>query len=103
MTTGAKRLAVAGDIPTASELGYPKLDMREWFAFFAPPATPPAVIEEWNRRLALAASDAAVGDVLRPLGLELETSTPAELAARVASHQIEWETRMRTAGMEPIL
>jgi tripartite-type tricarboxylate transporter receptor subunit TctC len=103
MTTGAKRLAVAGDIPTASELGYPKLDMREWFAFFAPPATPPAVIAEWNRRLALAVGDAAVGDVLRPLGLEIETSTAEELAARVASHQTEWETRMRTAGMEPVL
>ena len=103
MTTGAKRLAVAGDIPTASELGYPKLDMREWFAFFAPPATPPAIIAEWNRRLALAVGDAAVGDVLRPLGLEIETSTAAELAARVASHQTEWEARMRTAGMDPVL
>lgn len=103
MTTGAKRLMVANDIPTASELGFPKLDMREWFAFFAPPATPPAIISEWNRRLALAVGDAAVGDVLRPLGLELETSTPAELGARVASHQMEWETRMKTAGMAPVL
>ena len=103
MTTGAKRLQVANDIPTASELGFPKLDMREWFAFFAPPATPSAVISEWNRRFSLAIGDAAVGDVLRPLGLEIETSTPAELAARVASHQMEWEARMRTVGMEPVL
>jgi tripartite-type tricarboxylate transporter receptor subunit TctC len=103
MTTGSKRLAVAGDIPTASELGYPKLDMREWFALFAPPATPPAIISEWNRKLALAVGDPAVGDVLRPLGLEIETSTPAELGGRVASHQREWEARMRTAGMDPIL
>lgn len=103
MTTGAKRLQVANDIPTASELGYPKLDMREWFAFFAPPATPAPIIAEWNRRLSLAIGDAAVGDALRPLGLELETSTPTELAARVASHQMEWEKRMKTAGMEPVL
>ena len=103
MTTGAKRLQVANDIPTASELGFPKLDMREWFAFFAPPATPPAIITEWNRRFSLAIGDAAVGDALRPLGLELETSTPTELAARVASHQMEWEARMKTVGMEPVL
>jgi tripartite-type tricarboxylate transporter receptor subunit TctC len=103
MTTGAKRLAVASDIPTASELGYPKLDMREWFGFFAPPATPPSIISELNNRLSLAVGDPAVGDVLRPLGLEIETSTPAEFAARVASHQTEWEVRMRTAGMQPIL
>jgi tripartite-type tricarboxylate transporter receptor subunit TctC len=103
MTTGAKRLQVANDIPTASELGYPQLDMREWFAFFAPPATSPAIIAEWNRRLSLAIGDAAVGDALRPLGLELETSTPSELAARVASHQMEWERRMKNAGMDPVL
>ena len=103
MTTGAKRLTMANDIPTASELGYPKLDMREWFGIFAPPATPPAIITEWNRRFSLAIGDAAVGDVLRPLGLELETSTPAELGARLASHQTEWEGRMKTAGMEPVL
>jgi tripartite-type tricarboxylate transporter receptor subunit TctC len=103
MTTGAKRLQVANDIPTASELGYPKLDMREWFGFFAPPATPAPIITEWNRRLSLAIGDAAVGDVLRPLGLELETSTPAELGARLASHQMEWELRMKTAGMDPVL
>ena len=103
MTTGAKRLQVANDIPTASELGYPQLDMREWFAFFAPPATSPAIITEWNHRLSLAIGDAAVGDVLRPLGLELETSTPSELAARVASHQMEWERRMKNAGMDPVL
>jgi tripartite-type tricarboxylate transporter receptor subunit TctC len=103
MTTGAKRLSVANDIPTASERGYPQLDMREWFAFFAPPATPKPIIAEWNRQLGLAMSDTAVGDALRPLGLEIETSTPEELGARVASHQKEWETRMRTAGMEPIL
>lgn len=103
MTTGAKRLAVASDIPTAMELGYPQLDMREWFAFFAPPATPPAVIAEWNSRLALAIGDPAVAGVLRPLGLEIEISTPAQLGARVAAHQQEWEKRMRAVGMTPIL
>ena len=45
----------------------------------------------------------AIVDALRPLGLEIETSTPAELAARVASHQMEWEARMKTVGMERVL
>lgn len=103
MATGVKRLSVARDIPTASELGYPKLDMQEWFAFFAPPATPPAVISELNRHLALSIADAAVGDTMKPLGLEVETSTPAELGALLASHQKEWQMRMKAAGMEPVL
>ncbi len=103
MTTGARRLAVARDIPTSAELGYPKLDMDEWFAFFAPPATPPAIIADLNKKLSLAIGDGAVQDDVRPLGLEIETSTAEELAARVASHQKAWEARMKAAGMEPVL
>jgi tripartite-type tricarboxylate transporter receptor subunit TctC len=103
MTTGARRLAVAPDVPTATELGYPKLDMDEWFAFFAPPATPPALVADLNHKLSLALSDGAVQDDVRPLGLEIETSTPEELAARVISHQKAWEARMKAAGMASVL
>jgi len=103
MTTGARRLAVARDIPTSAELGYPKLDMDEWFAFFAPPATPPEIIADLNHKLSLAIGDGSVQDDVRPLGLEIETSTPEELAARVVSHQKAWEIRMKAAGMEPVL
>jgi tripartite-type tricarboxylate transporter receptor subunit TctC len=36
MATGTRRLSAAPNIPVAPELGYPSLDMEEWFAFFAP-------------------------------------------------------------------
>ncbi len=103
MHTGAKRLAVARDIPTATELGYPKLDMQEWFAIFAPPSMSPALIAEWNRIIGLVINDGPVGDVVGPIGLELATSTPAELKTLVTSHQKDWELRMKTAGMDPVI
>lgn len=104
MTTGAKRLGVARDIPTATELGYPKLEMQEWFAFFASAKTPMPIVAEWNRRLATAINDVAVVDQVRPLGLELHTSSsPDSITARIDSHRIEWEARMKEAGMKPII
>lgn len=103
LTTGAKRLAVARDIPTATELGFPKLDMQEWFGVFAPPPMSPALVAEWNRVVGLAVKDSAFGDVVGPLGLEPATSSPAELATLLASHQKDWEVRMKNAGMDPVI
>jgi tripartite-type tricarboxylate transporter receptor subunit TctC len=103
MHTGARRLAVGRDIPTATELGFPKLDMQEWFGVFAPPSMSPALVAEWNRVVGLAVKDAAFGDVVGPIGLEPATSSPAELAALLVSHQKDWEIRMKNAGMNPVI
>jgi tripartite-type tricarboxylate transporter receptor subunit TctC len=102
LTTGAQRLAVAHDIPTATELGFPKLNMEEWFAFFVPPKTPAPLVAELNQRLGAVINDPGVVDEVRPIGLDVQTSTPEELTARIEAHQRAWETRMKAAGMEPV-
>lgn len=99
MHTGSKRLAVAPDIPTAVELGYPKLDMEEWFAFFLSGRTPPAIVAAWNDKLRAAIEAPEVVAELRPLGLNIETSTPEELVERVKAHRLEWEQRLKEAGL----
>lgn len=100
--TGDKRLAVASDIPTAPELGYPWLDMVEWFAFFAAPATPAPILATWNRMLRAVIDDPGVTGDLRPLGLTVETSTADALRARIEAHRHQWEARMKNAGLQPI-
>jgi tripartite-type tricarboxylate transporter receptor subunit TctC len=100
--TGSKRLAVAPNIPTAPELGYRKLDMEEWFAFFAAPTTPQPIVETWNRTLRALIEDPDVVGELRPLGLEVATSSPDAIAAQIESHRRQWEARMRSAGLQPI-
>jgi tripartite-type tricarboxylate transporter receptor subunit TctC len=100
--TGSKRLAIAPTIPTAPELGYPKLDMEEWFAFFAARGTPPPILATWNRTLRDVIKESDVAGELRPLGLDVKTSSPEELTARIESHQQEWTARMKTAGLQPV-
>jgi tripartite-type tricarboxylate transporter receptor subunit TctC len=51
----------------------------------------------------LAVKDRAFGDVVGPLGLEPTISSPAELATLLASHQKDWEVRMKNAGMDPVI
>jgi len=100
MTTGPRRSAAASNIPTAVELGYPSLDMEEWFAFFAPPGMPAEMVEQLNRRLRGVIDDQEVVEVLKPLGLEVETSSPRELVTLIEEHRRTWQGRMAATGVQ---
>ena len=100
MTTGTRRLSVAPGIPLAAELGYPSLDMEEWFALFASPATPRAVVEQLNGRLRTIIDDREMVELLKPIGLEVETSSAAELATLVETHRKAWQGRMAATGVQ---
>jgi tripartite-type tricarboxylate transporter receptor subunit TctC len=100
MTTGARRLTVAPNIPTAAELGYPTLDMDEWFAFFGPPGMPAEMVEQMNHRLRSVIDDPEVVALMRPLGLEIDTSTPQELVALIEEHRRAWQGRMAATGVQ---
>lgn len=100
MTTAPRRLPAAPGIPTALELGYPTLDMEEWFAFFASPTTPASLVAQLNRRLRSVIEDHEVVELLKPLGLEVETSSPEELAALIDAHRRAWLSRMEATGIK---
>jgi tripartite-type tricarboxylate transporter receptor subunit TctC len=102
MTTSKRRLAVAKEIPTTSELGYNGLEVEEWFGFFARAGTPRPLIDEWNRHIGAILADRAIQAELQQIGLEVESSTPEEAAARVVAHQKAWKARMRSVGMTTI-
>ena len=100
MTTGSRRLSAAPGIPTALELGYPTLDMEEWFAFFASPSTPAPLVAQLNRRLRSVIDDREVVELLKPLGLEVETTSSDELTAMIDSHRRDWVARMEATGVK---
>jgi tripartite-type tricarboxylate transporter receptor subunit TctC len=102
ITTGSKRRAVAKGIPTARELGYASLEVVVGFACYAKAGTAAPVIDEWNRQLRTVLDDGNLKRELVQLGLDVETSTPQEVTARVISHQKEWKARMQSIGMQPI-
>ena len=100
MTTGTRRLSAAPNIPIAAELGYPSLDMEEWFAFFGPPGMSAEMVEQQTRRLRGVIDDQEVVELLKPLGLEVETSSPQELVALIEEHRRAWQGRMAATGVQ---
>lgn len=101
MTTGPNRLDVAKDIPTARELGFPTLEVVEWFGFFASPGTPEPLIAEWNRHIHAVLSDASLVGSLAQIGMAAGSSTPQEAADHLARHLAEWRQRMMAVGLQP--
>jgi tripartite-type tricarboxylate transporter receptor subunit TctC len=99
MTTGKERLKVAPNIPTATELGFPRLDMEEWFAFFVAPKTPPSIVAELNDTLRRVMEDPEMVGLMSPLGLTVKTSTPEELTALIGAHRRLWQARMEYTGV----
>ncbi|UYN96634.1 MAG: tripartite tricarboxylate transporter substrate binding protein [Enhydrobacter sp.] len=98
-TTAPQRLAVAPDIPTARELGYPGLEMLEWFAFFASRRTPPDILAGLHKALAAALADRVLAQDLAQIGMTVESSTPEQLVALIGAHQAAWRERLRIVGM----
>jgi tripartite-type tricarboxylate transporter receptor subunit TctC len=74
------RYAAMPDIPTIAET-VPGSEMSSWLGFFAPAATPTALITRLNEAMVKVLTVDAVKEKLAALGLVVAPSTPSELAA----------------------
>jgi tripartite-type tricarboxylate transporter receptor subunit TctC len=79
--TSIKRSAIAPDLPTMAESGYPGFEAVPWFGLMAPAGTPPAIIDRLNRETAKILAMPDIRKKLNDLGADVSCGTPAELAA----------------------
>jgi tripartite-type tricarboxylate transporter receptor subunit TctC len=99
-TTGLKRSKVVPELPTLDESGFPGFDVSTWYAFLVPARTPMAIV---NRLRDEAIKTVALPDVQKVMaaqGLEVETSTPRELAARIRRESAMWAGIIKDAGIK---
>jgi tripartite-type tricarboxylate transporter receptor subunit TctC len=99
-TTGIRRSKVAPDLPTIAESGYPGFDVGSWYAFFVPSKTPPYVVNKMRGAALKAVALPDVQQVMSSQGLEVETSTPQELAARIKRESAMWAGVVKDAGIK---
>ncbi|RYF29906.1 MAG: twin-arginine translocation pathway signal protein [Comamonadaceae bacterium] len=98
-TSGAQRSAFSPDVPTLSEQGYPKLVVREWFAFFLPGRAPPATLAVASQALRTAIARPALASAFAESAMVAVSSSPTELAERIAAEQRVWEPLIRAAAI----
>jgi tripartite-type tricarboxylate transporter receptor subunit TctC len=98
-TTGARRSAVAPDLPTMIEAGFPGFEVTTWYAFMVPSGTPEAIVSHIRREAIRTVKAAEVEQAMARQGLEVETSTPRELADRIRAERRTWAELIKSAGI----
>ena len=99
-TTGAKRTKVAPELPTMAEQGFPGFDVSSWYALLLPAKTPTTIVNRLHAEAVKALGAAEVQQAMSRQGLEAETSTPRELAARMAAETTVWAAVIKDAGIQ---
>jgi len=92
-----KRVALAPELPTFVELGYPNLVGENWLGFAAPAGTPREVIDRVHREVSQLAKTQEIADRLAALGITHQPMTPEEFHDYVAKLYARWQPVMKTA------
>lgn len=98
-TTALKRSKVAPDLPTLAELGFPGFNVTSWYALLVPAKTPADIVKRLHDAAVTAVASPDVQQAASRQGLEIETSTPQELAQRIKTETAVWAAVIKDAGI----
>lgn len=98
--TGKNRMAMAPDIPTIAESGYPGFEAVGWFGLVAPALTPKPIITRLNTEVVKAIHSPAVRERLTAIGFDVVTSTPEDFARYIQSEFTLWRNLTRQMGLK---
>jgi tripartite-type tricarboxylate transporter receptor subunit TctC len=95
-----KRHPVLPNIPALTEL-FPDLISETWFAMYAPPKTPTAIINQISAALAEAVKQPDVQKRLKDMGdIEAIGSTPAQMAEFMKGEKTRWSAVISEGGIK---
>ncbi|CAN5741301.1 tripartite tricarboxylate transporter substrate binding protein [soil metagenome] len=82
--TSLQRTQQMPDVPTMHELGFKGYEMTQWFGFYAPSSTPPAIVKAVSEAVMAASSRDSVRNRLTDLGID---SQPMDVATFSGFHR----------------
>jgi tripartite-type tricarboxylate transporter receptor subunit TctC len=98
--TGTKRSAVAPDVPTVAESGYPGFSAQGWFGLFAPANLPPKILETLNKAVTDALREPEVIARFEKLGVQPDPQTPAAFATFLEAESAKWGDLAKSLKLE---
>ena len=93
--TAGDRVAVAPDVPTVTELGYPQLQLSTWIGVFMRADTPDAIVARASGELNKALDMPAVRQGFAELGARVEGGSPQSFSEFVASQRMTYDVLMQ--------
>ncbi len=98
-STGARRSRLMPELPTVAESGYPGFEAGLWFGMTLPSATPKEIVQRLHRETLKALQYPDVQTAMARQGLEPESGSPAELAARIRRETATWAAVIKKTGI----
>jgi tripartite-type tricarboxylate transporter receptor subunit TctC len=92
-----KRSALAPDLPSMSESGYPDFDVASWGFFLAPAKTPPANIRKLHDDTVKALNEPGIRTKMIAAGIEPVGNESEELKAQIKTDGAYWSKVIKTA------
>lgn len=101
-STGQRRLAIAPELPTIAESGFPGFDVSAWYGLLVPANTPKAVVSRIFDEIQKGVKPADVAEAFGRQGLEIETSrSPEAFAAEIRAETAAWAKVIKAANIKP--
>jgi len=99
--TSKKRSPLFPNLPSFSELGYPKVEVLNWQGFIAPAGTPKPIIDILNKAANEALKDPQLRELMLSQGNEIGGGTPADFAALIKSESAKWSAVVKAGNIKP--
>ncbi|WP_203076493.1 Bug family tripartite tricarboxylate transporter substrate binding protein [Falsiroseomonas ponticola] len=87
------------NLPTVAET-LPGFEVNSWYGVMAPANTPAAIVDRLHRDIAAALRAPDLAAALRAQGFDIEATTPAQYAAKIAADLQRWGELARATGIK---
>ncbi len=94
-----KRAAVAPNVPTYAEQGYPAFTAASWVGFFAPAKTDPQILQTLNTAINDIVKSPDVAKKLSDMGFDPITGSQAQADAMFSTEIKKWGDMIKTLGL----
>jgi tripartite-type tricarboxylate transporter receptor subunit TctC len=98
--TSLKRSAVAPEIPTFAESGFPGFEAVPWFGLMAPAGTPPDIVDKIHKDTVRNLALPDVQKAMSEQGLDIIGNAPAEFEAVLKKEIPQWAKVIKDAGIK---
>jgi tripartite-type tricarboxylate transporter receptor subunit TctC len=98
--SSAKRSAVAPEIPTIAESGYPGFEVITWYGVVVPAGTPREIQRMLSTEISRIVRLPDVKDRLAASGADAVSMTPEQFGAFIKSEMVKWAKVIKEAGIK---
>jgi tripartite-type tricarboxylate transporter receptor subunit TctC len=97
--SSANRVAVAPDVPTIAESGFPGFDVSPWWGILAPAGTDMGIVRKINSEVGDILRTKELGDFLATQGAEPFITSPEEFLKILQADVEKWAKVVKAAGV----